>query len=117
MLRMNGSALAGLGAPDTRRDLRTGCYLLRGQRMRARVVQGREGDAQCVLRMREGPEADAHVAQLGQNEWRISMVMGMIWARLEFLGAKFPKKDKVCGGWSARNEGKEKGVPSSLTGR
>jgi hypothetical protein len=66
--------------------------------------------------MGEGPEADTHVAQLGQNEWRISSD-GNDWARLEFLGARFPKKDKVCGGWSPRNEGKEKGVPSSLTGR
>jgi hypothetical protein len=36
MLRMNGSALEGLDAPDTRRDLRTECCLLRGQRMRVR---------------------------------------------------------------------------------
>lgn len=69
MLRMNGSALAGLDAPDTRRDLRTGCCA-RGQRMRVKVVQGRERDAQCVDRVGEGPEADAHSAQLGQNEWR-----------------------------------------------
>ena len=92
MLRMNGSALAGLDAPDTRRDLRTGRCLIRGQR----VDQGRERDAQCVLRMGEGPEADTHVAQLGLNEWRISSD-GKDWARLKFLGAKFPKKDKVCG--------------------
>jgi hypothetical protein len=60
MLRRNGSALAGLDAPDTRRDLRTECCL-RGQRMRVSCGPGRrERDAQCVVRMGEGPEADAH---------------------------------------------------------
>jgi hypothetical protein len=39
--------------------------------MRAGMNQGREGDAQCVVRMSEGPEADAHARLGGQKEWRI----------------------------------------------
>jgi hypothetical protein len=35
-------------------------------------VQVRERDAQCVVRMCEGPEADAHARRRGQKEWRIS---------------------------------------------
>lgn len=61
------------------------------------MVQGRERDAQCVVRMREGPEADAHVRQ--RQRMNGGSVMGMIRGeRLQFLGAGFPKKDKVCGG-------------------
>jgi hypothetical protein len=73
MIRMNGSELGVSGEPDTRRDLQPGCCHLRGQRMGVRsVVQGRERDAQSVVRMCEGPEADAHARQRGQKEWRIN---------------------------------------------
>jgi len=74
MLRMNGSALGESGAPDTRRELRTGfCARLRGQRdaeTGERAVPGltKDGDAQSVFRVCEGPEADAHARS---EEWRV----------------------------------------------
>ena len=60
------------------------------------VLQGREGDAQCVVRMCEGPEADAHEGGGSGSVMGGEMIRGR-GARLRVLGAGLPKKDKVCG--------------------
>ena len=80
---MNGSALGASGAPDTRRGLRTGCcWSLRGQRGNEKKKKLGRGaapgahetvDAQCVFRVSEGPEADAHARRAvwtGRKEWK-----------------------------------------------
>jgi hypothetical protein len=98
MLRMNGSALAGLDAPDTRRDLRTECCVLRGQRT-VSVVQAGANVTHSAYSGWVRDQKPTHILpSKDRRNGGGSVVMGMIWARLRFPGAGFPKKDKVCGG-------------------
>ena len=89
-LRTNGSGQAVLVGPGTRRGSHTRCYLRRRQRRMSRLHRPTRAlgkkvwDAQCVFRMREGPEGHAH--GFAGTQRMEDQVTGCSWCRIPLGG-------------------------------